>query len=928
MRPGVGRSTTAARGWGLRGGGLGSCLGLGLAGALGMHAEILAAEQASVGWEFGKPRISNGAIFEASTDGEVQRLAERLDAALLAGTAPSGGSLGAFRGAADAEAGFEKPVARGDSPENEASGGDAPGVAGAGRLLPMPRLNATEQREFLAGLRLKLGVERGYREVAMDVRRVLPPMPGGVSSLLEMTRRTGEGMRVVRVGIHPFVSRSSELWCEALRQGDGGDWVADPEVETLQALVQGLLSASAEPKPDLTRDDLAFEVIQISYIDTEGALEGLKGFGIQTAESPGKVTMPVPFRTLPLVARMPSPDGPETALLGADAQKTTAFDLSVTPSMASALPPDPNLSRASQLLVYFHPAHPDQLTRVRQLLEEYIDRPAQQIFIEGLVLEISEEGLKELGVDWQYKEGGAEISVGNIFPGLPATSTAGFTFDSLKDLEQQWVVRLRALIEDQKAEVLSRPSVLTLNNRQATIRVGQEIPIATSSEAGIVKDANRISFNFKYLPTGISLNIRPRLNEDGSEVSMLVDTVVSSAIPGADLELRSSSGEVLASAPTVATRRVQTYTRIGNNTPFIIGGLVNREQTSIKRKVPLLGDIPYLGALFRSRTTRSRKQEVIIVLTPHVLPEALSERAWGRYLPRDDDKFDDVGNTLFRASYRIREEDVFDLSFLDRNERLRYYRERARKITQTDYKVAARAPVSLFLDGRTPGENVLVQRMLYEVLKRLSEKDPAWLDRRVAADRLIFFSGRNAGGYDVQFLENVLAGFGDGQRAASFFEVHTNKAVALVFQRGEQTFSGTGLGESPIPEIRLLDCPDRKTWNEQLWALNQADAGSKSRTAILIHRPEDLVRLQRAVLLREVIHLNGGPARVTRKQFSLGQVLLVPDENPHETRLLDHRVAELFLHTEHYYAVTLGKIEEGIAAFDRFLDQPEYRHLK
>lgn len=924
----AGRPTTAARFWGWGAWWLSARVGLGLMVGLGIRGGVGAAERSSLGWEFSTPRTSNGAVFEASTDGDVQRLAARLEAAEFSGAAPLGKELSALGRLPGAEADLEKPGAKADSREKEGDGVAVSGVTGAGRLLSMPRLNGTEQRELLAGLRLKLGVERGYRDASADLRRVLPPMPAGVSALLEMTRATGDGILVARVGIHPFVSRASELWCEVLRRRDGANWVADLEVESLQTLIQGLISAAAEPKPDLTRDDLAFEVIQISYIDTEGALEGLKGFGIETADNLGKVTMPVPFRKLPVVARMPSPDGPEMALLGADAQKTTAFDLSVTPSMATTLPPDPNLARASQLLVYFHPAQPEQLTRVRQLLEEYIDRPAQQIFIEGLVLEISEEGLKELGVDWQYKEGGAEFSVGSMFPGLPASSTAGLTFDSLKDLEQQWVVRLRALIEDQKAEVLSRPSVLTLNNRQATIRVGQEIPIATSSEAGIVKDANRISFNFKYLPTGISLNIRPRLNQDASEVSMLVDTVVSSAIPGGDLELRSSSGEVLASAPTVATRRVQTYTRIGNNTPFIIGGLVNREQTTIKRKVPLLGDIPYLGALFRSRTSRSRKQEVIIVLTPHVLPEALNERAWGRYLPRDDDKFDDVGNTLFRASYRIREEDVFDLSFLDRNERLRHYRESARKIAGMDYKLASRAPVSLFLEGRTPGEQVLVERMIYEVVKRLSDKDPGWLDRRIAADRLIFFSGRNAGGYDVQFLENILAGFGDGKRAASFFEVHTNKAVALIFQRGEQTFSGAGLGESPIPEIRLVDCPDRKTWNEQLWLLNETGKSAKPKAAFLIHRPEDLVRLQRAVLLREVIHLNGGPSRVNRKHFSLGQVLLVPDENPYETRLLDHRVAELFLHTEHYYAVTLGMIEEGIAAFDRFLEQPEYRHLK
>lgn len=884
-----------------------------------MMAGCTAAERPLGGWEVDQPRVSRGAVFAAATDQEVGQLAQRLEEPDAKAMGPGGGRVGAGTGSGSASG-----VGQGASPATP-----GPAAVGAGRLIPLPRLNATELRELLAGLRLRLGVERGYRSAAPETMPGLPAVPDGVEAPQVLVGEGEGGARVVRVGIHPFVSRASELWCEALASRPGGGWEADPVLGEVEALVRQLVSAAGEPKPDLTRDDLAFQIVQVSYIDTQGALEALKGFGIETADSPAKVTMPVPFRQLPLVARMPSPEAQKTALLGADSQKVAgAFDLSVTPSMASTLPPDPNLARASQLLVYYHPAHPEQFTRVQQLLDRYIDRPAAQIFIEGLVLEISEAGLKELGVEWQYREGGAEFSVGNLFPGLPAVGSAAMSFDNLRDLEQQWIVRLRALVEDEKAEVLSRPSVLTLNNRQATIRVGQEIPIATSSEAGVIKDANRVSFNFKYLPTGISLNIRPRLNDDGSEVSMLVDTVVSSAIPGADLELRSSSGEVLASAPTVATRRVQTYTRIGNNTPFIIGGLVNRQITSVRRKVPLLGDIPYLGALFRSRSTQNRKQEVIIVLTPHVLPEALSERAWGRYLPRDDDKFDDVGNTLFRASYRIREEDVLDLAFLDRNERLRKYRGVARRAVLEDHELGNRPPVSLFVDGHMPGEHVLVERMIYELLKRLSERDARWLDQRVAQGRLIFFSGHNAGGYDVRFLEHALASFGDGQTAASFFEHQPGKALALIYRRTEPVGAGGGLTRNPIPEVALVDCPDRKSWSDQLWALNQPENGTVPRAAILIHRPEDLVRLQRVILLREVIGLNGGPSRVTRKNFGLGQVVLVPDENPHETRLLDFRAAELFLHTEHYYAAALASIEAAVGEFDRFLDQPEYQHLR
>ncbi|MCC6235021.1 MAG: type II secretion system protein GspD [Verrucomicrobiales bacterium] len=876
----------------------------------------MAADRPVATVELDQPKVSRGLVFAESTDAAVRELARQLDAPTGPGepTAPPTPTTPPPRSAP------ATPVE------------ESPPALESGRLISMPRLNGTELREVLDSLRLRLATERGYRAVR-DGRppEALPSVPAGVESVTTYTRQEGEATRVLRFGIHPFVSRPSELWIEAVRRRGSGGWEADPELAQVEALAGRVIAVTREPKPDLGRDDLEFRIIQISYIDTEGAIEALKGFGIETAESLAKVAMPVPFQKLPMVARMPSPDAPEVALLGAEAQKTAAsFELSVTPSMATPLPADPNLARASQLLVYFHPAHPEQFTRVRKLLEQYIDRPAQQIFIEGLVLEISESGLKELGVEWQYREGGAEFSIGNLFPGVAAASSAGMSYDSLRDLEQQWTVRLRALIEEEKAEILSRPSVLTLNNRQATIRVGQEIPIATSSEAGIVKDANRISFNFKYLPTGISLNIRPRIAEDANEVSMLVDTVVSSAIPGADLELRSSSGEVLASAPTIATRRVQTYTRIGNNTPFIIGGLVNREFTQVRRKVPLLGDIPYLGTLFRSRSTKSRKQEVIIVLTPHVLPEAQQERAWGRYLPRDDDKFDDVGNALYRASYRIREQDILDLSFLDRSEQLRRYRSLAQRAIDSNFHLAERPPFSLFADGRSPGEHILVERMIYEVLKRLSDQDPGWLQKRIAAERLIFFSGRNAGGYDVQFLHQAMASLGDGLHPESFFAQNPGKALAVVFRARPEDpeVRELGLNQSPIPELSLVDCPDRKTWGELLWSLNHADEKGTPRAAILIRDPEDLVRLQRAVLLREVVNLNGGPARVNRRTFSLGQVLLVPDENPHDTRVIDMRTAGYFVHTEHYYAATLESLQAAMADLDAALAQPEFQHLR
>jgi len=251
---------------------------------------------------------------------------------------------------------------------------------------------------------------------------------------------------------------------------------------------------------------------------------------------------------------------------------------------------------------------------VRRLLDSFIDRPARQIFIEGMVLEISERGLTELGIDWTHLSTVAPLSasLGSLSVGTETTLDATiFDLSELDDIFRDdfllnWKTTISALIRTGKAEILSRPSVLTLNNRQATIRV--------SSTEGMTGYANKLKFEFNYLSTGILLNIRPRINEAGTEVSMLIDTIVSAVVPDEGLEVRAADDPdlILASAPTISTRRVQTYGRIRNNTPFIIGGLVARDKTSIQDKIPILGDLPWVGMAFRSTKIENLKREVIL----------------------------------------------------------------------------------------------------------------------------------------------------------------------------------------------------------------------------------------------------------------------------------------------------------------------------
>ena len=537
--------------------------------------------------------------------------------------------------------------------------------------------------------------------------------------------------------------------------GQEGPLESNEDLGLLQPLVDGSVASLRVIRDYLSVLDLEKTLVKLSYVDAESAMSTLAGMGITTVADPAQMPQDIVFESLPLVLRMPDANADSRGLVGADLQLGRGeFGVSLTPSVAGLLHDDTISSPTTQLMVLWHPAHPGQFSRVRSLIDEYIDRPAKRIFVEGLVLEISDEGLKDLGIEWQLQEGpinwrfGAPRADGQTDTLDMRTDDLDFWRVFTRDFEWKWSLRIRSLIENKKAEVLSRPSVLTLDNRQSTIRVGEDIPVATSTE-GTAGNSNRISFSFKYLPTGILLNIRPRVSEDGDEVSMLIDTIVSAVVPNADLVIRSNEGDELASAPTISTRRVQTYASIRNNTPFIIGGLVSREDTTTVDKVPLLGDLPLIGGLFRAERTQREKREVIIVLTPFVLPD---DGELARTQPKDESLFDATDQALFRDSYRLQPEDAMDLEFLYRSPQLARAREQAREAIRRDFTLASREPFRYFEGDRIPGERILVTRMINAMIGRLG------VESGVRMDRTVLLEGRRANGYDVRFLPDIMAG--------------------------------------------------------------------------------------------------------------------------------------------------------------------------
>ena len=647
--------------------------------------------------------------------------------------------------------------------------------------------------------------------------------------------------------------------------------------------------------------EMKSERIRLSYVDPSRCAQLLNFYGINI----GDPKKPIDPTQLPVVVAIPETVFHETI---PDHEKVF---------------PQTETDPINELLLFFDAAAPEKAGRVRRIIQEQIDLPARKIMIEAMVLEISSQALDQLGVEWDFNSGGEGISDNNFIQdkldgtndslvlgkiAYPAAGSAQLDA-TITNVFREFNVRLQALVEDGSAQVLSRPSVLTLDNRMAFINVSERIPIANTK---FVKDYVS-AVDFRDVVAGIQLAVRPRINRDGTEVSLQINAAVSARVPGKDEKVLGKDSIVLATAPTLSIREVKTYARIANDTPFIVGGLIAKDSEQTIRKVPLLGDIPFLGALFRSKNETGQKREVIIVITPSVLPEDSPVHAG---MPKDDDLFDQFGHRLFRDAYRIRAEDTFDLRYLTENKGLQQLQSAVDRVVTDHPQLSTEYPYVKFAHDAVPGEGALVRRQIYEVLKRQQASDV--LD----VEKLIFFekSKDRGDGIKVRFLAEYL------RDVAPFVlaKKQSGKAFGLCFRMHRNSLEINELLHEPVPEIKIVDCPDDQAWRSLLLESNKRTPGTAAKQVIFLRNLGDLNRLKNAILMKKIISLNASDYILKLKNFTRGRLLRMPTVREDDVELIDADVATCYYHSELYYSVLEESLESDYAALKKVLSGTDY----
>lgn len=240
-------------------------------------------------------------------------------------------------------------------------------------------------------------------------------------------------------------------------------------------------------------------------------------------------------------------------------------------------------SRQSEIIVK---GTEEQLDNVETMIVG-LDKRAPQIMIQAKVAEITLDGEKDLGVQWFSGGVEGQITIGEI--------TLGGSFERSGLIN----ATLRALQSEGKTNILSNPKVLTLDGKEAKILSGSKIPIRERTEEGVE--------TIKYMDVGLSMIITPRLSSD--EV-ITMDVYVT---------IDSLGEELIQGYPVINSREEKVIIRANLGETVVIGGLITSEEIENIRKIPFLSSIPIFGELFKFTHTKSKKTEIIILITAYLL---------------------------------------------------------------------------------------------------------------------------------------------------------------------------------------------------------------------------------------------------------------------------------------------------------------------
>ncbi len=316
---------------------------------------------------------------------------------------------------------------------------------------------------------------------------------------------------------------------------------------------------------------------------------------------------------------------------GPSAAATTALTSSSTPSTGGIIQADPNTN--SLIITATEPVFKDLMKVIAQL-----DRRRTQVYIESIIVELSDSNAAELGVQWQALNSSNTAFAGTNFTGptssgntniigasaainavlgaaaagtaAPAALGLGLNIGSITTFGNNLAFSslLRAISTISGSNVLSTPNLMTLDNEEARIVVGENIPIVTGSYAQTGSTSTVTPFQtFTRQDVGLTLRVRPQVSDNGT-VKLQIFQEVSSIQSGS-----STAGYIL------NKRNVESNVIVEDGQIIVLGGLIGDNYTDGSSKIPFLGDLPLIGGLFRYDNKSRKRTNLMVFIRPSVL---------------------------------------------------------------------------------------------------------------------------------------------------------------------------------------------------------------------------------------------------------------------------------------------------------------------
>ncbi|OAT31928.1 general secretion pathway protein D [Buttiauxella brennerae ATCC 51605] len=268
---------------------------------------------------------------------------------------------------------------------------------------------------------------------------------------------------------------------------------------------------------------------------------------------------------------------------------------------------------------------PDAMQALEQIINR-LDIRRAQVLIEAVIVEMQDGDALNFGVQWFNENGGATqftstglpisavVAAENRKNGSSGSAALLSSFNGIAAgfYNGNWGGLVTALANNSRSNILATPSIVTLDNKEAAINVGQEVPVITGSQASTT---GSVYNTVERKTVGTKLKVIPQIN-DGESVLLNIEQEVSSVASASSVDSSSAGSDLGA---TFNTRTINNAVMVRSGETVVLGGLLNNQTTESVSKVPILGDIPLLGYLFRYNSTSTSKQNLMVFIHPVIL---------------------------------------------------------------------------------------------------------------------------------------------------------------------------------------------------------------------------------------------------------------------------------------------------------------------